>query len=57
MIDELLEFAVDTLLEFIPNVVWKFLVFLAGIATAAVGWSMINKSTQAGGALLTSSPR
>ncbi|WP_143420526.1 hypothetical protein [Halorubrum sp. Ib24] len=52
MIDEILEFAVDILLEFIPNAVWKFLLFLAGTATAAVGWSMINNSTQAGGALI-----
>jgi hypothetical protein len=52
MIDEILELAVDILLESIPNAVWKFLLFLVGIATAAVGWSMINKSTQAGGALI-----
>ena len=52
MIDDILEFAVDVLLEFIPNILWKFLLFLAGIATAAVGWSIINKSTQAGGVLI-----
>lgn len=52
MIDEILEFAVDVLLESIPNIGWKFLLFLAGISTAPVGWSTINKSTQAGGVLI-----
>lgn len=52
MIDEILGFVVDILLEFIPNSVWKLLLFLTGLAMTVIGTSIISESAQTGGALI-----
>jgi len=51
MIDELLEFIIDILLELVPNIVWKFILSLVGIVMTVIGASMITESTQLGGVL------
>lgn len=52
MIDEILGFVVDIFLEFIPNFVWKLLLFLIGLAIIVIGTSIISESAQTGGALI-----
>ena len=51
MIDELLEFIIDILLELVPNTVWKLILSLVGVVMAVIGASIITESTQLGGVL------
>jgi hypothetical protein len=53
MIDEILELLLDVIVEFIPNSVWKILVFVIGAVVTAVGVLMIDGSLWTGGALIT----
>ena len=52
MIDEILGFVVEIVLEFIPNFVWKLLLFLIGVVMTVFGTSMISEAAQTGGALI-----
>ena len=52
MIDDVSEFIFDVVLEFVPTIVWKLLLFVIGIVMAAVGVTMLNESPQTGGALI-----
>lgn len=52
MIDEILEFTVDLLVELVPNTIWKIILLLVGVVTAAIGATLINESTQVGGTLM-----
>jgi hypothetical protein len=53
MIDEILELLLDVVVEFIPNSVWKILVFVIGTVVTAAGVLMIDESLWTGGALIT----
>lgn len=53
MIDEILELLLDIVVEFIPNSVWKILVFVIGAVATAAGVIMIDESLWTGGALIT----
>ncbi|WP_324760937.1 hypothetical protein [Haloarcula montana] len=52
MIDEILGFIFDVLLELVPAVVWKFLFLLIGIIMTVIGVTVLEESTQTGGALI-----
>jgi hypothetical protein len=53
MIDEILELLLDVVVEFIPNSVWKILVFVTGAVATAAGVLMIDESLWTSGALIT----
>mgnify|MGYP006876420110 CR=1 FL=1 len=52
MIDEILGFIFDVLLELVPAVVWKLLFLLIGIIMTVIGVTVLEESTQTGGALI-----
>jgi FtsH-binding integral membrane protein len=52
MIDEILEFAINILLESVPNTVWKFIFSLVGVVMTVIGASIITESTQIGSVLV-----
>lgn len=52
MIDEVFEFLLDILLEFVPTIVWKLLLAVIGVVATAVGVAMFEESPQMGGALI-----
>lgn len=52
MIDDIFEFVVEILLELVPSVVWKILLFVIGIIIVAIGATMLGKSPLTGGAML-----
>lgn len=52
MIDDIFEFVVEILLELVPSVVWKILLFVIGIMIIAIGATMLGESPLTGGALL-----
>ena len=52
MIDDIFEFIFDIVLEFIPTIVWKLLLFVIGIVLTAVGVTLFDTSPQRGSALI-----
>jgi len=52
MIDDVLRFIIDILLELVPNTVWKLILSLVGVVMTVIGASMITESTQLGGGLI-----
>lgn len=52
MLDDILEFILELLLELIPNTVWKILLFVIGIVITAVGVTILTESTLTGGGLI-----
>ncbi len=52
MIDDIFEFIFDIVLEFIPTIVWKLLLFVIGIVLTAVGVTLLGESPQIGSALI-----
>lgn len=52
MLDDILEFILEILLELIPNTVWKILLFVIGIVITAVGVTILTESTLTGGGLI-----
>ena len=51
MLDNILEFGFDLLIDFLPTTVWKVLVLLIGTAMTAVGAKLLDESRLVGGAL------
>ncbi|SNR78364.1 hypothetical protein SAMN06266787_1297 [Halorubrum ezzemoulense] len=52
MIDDILEFIFELLLELVPNAVWKVLLSVVGIAMTVVGATNITESIRIGAALI-----
>jgi hypothetical protein len=52
VIDDVFQLLFGIILDFVPNLVWKILLLLVGIATTAVGATMIGESPQIGGGLI-----
>jgi len=52
MIDDIFEFIFDMIIEFVPTIVWKLLLFVIGIVMTAVGVTILDKSPQTGSALI-----
>jgi uncharacterized membrane protein YgdD (TMEM256/DUF423 family) len=52
MIDDILEFIFELLLELVPNAVWKVLLSVIGISMTVVGATRITESTRIGAALI-----
>ncbi|SDY14356.1 hypothetical protein [Halobellus clavatus] len=52
MIDDIFAFVFDIVLEFVPTVVWKLLLFVIGIVMTAVGVTLLDNSPQTGSALI-----
>ena len=52
MIDDILEFIFELLLELVPNAVWKVLLSVVGIAMTVVGATNSTESTRIGAALI-----
>lgn len=48
MLDEIVEFVLDMLLELVPNVVWKILLCVLGVVMTAVGATIVTESTRVG---------
>ncbi|OYR69781.1 hypothetical protein DJ78_10440 [Halorubrum ezzemoulense] len=53
MIDDILEFIFELLLELVPNAVWKVLLSVVGIAMTVVGATNITESIRIGAALIS----
>jgi len=52
MIDEVLEFIIQMLIESIPKTVWKLIFSLVGVVMTVIGASIITESTQRGSVLV-----
>ena len=52
MIDDILAFVFDIVLDFVPTIVWKLLLFVIGIVLTAVGVTLLDNSPQTGSALI-----
>lgn len=52
MIDDVLAFVFDIVVEFVPTIVWKLLLFVIGIVVTAVGVTLLDNSPQTGSALI-----
>lgn len=52
MIDDIFGFVLDILLEFVPRIVWKLLLFALGIVMTAVGVTLLDNSPRTGSALI-----
>lgn len=52
MLDDILGVIAEILLDLVPNIVWKVLLFVIGVAIAAVGVTMLTESTLTGGGLI-----
>jgi len=52
MIDDIFAFVFDIVLDFVPTIVWKLLLFVIGIVLTAVGVTLLDNSPQTGSALL-----
>jgi hypothetical protein len=52
MLDDILEFILEILLELIPTIVWKTLLFVIAIVITAVGVTILTESTLTGGGLV-----
>ena len=52
MFDDIFEFIFELLLELVPNVIWKVLLSMVGIAMTVVGATKITESTRLGAALI-----
>ena len=51
MLDNILEFGFDLLIDFLPTTVWKVLVLLIGTAMTAIGATLLDESPLVGGVL------
>lgn len=52
MIDDIFAFVFDIVLEFVPTIVWKLLLFVLGIVLTAVGVTLLDNSPQTGSLLI-----
>ena len=52
MIDDISAFVFDVVLEFVPTLVWKLLLFVIGIVLTAVGVTLLGESPQTGSVLI-----
>jgi uncharacterized membrane protein YgdD (TMEM256/DUF423 family) len=52
MFDDIFEFIFGLLLELVPNVIWKVLLSMVGIAMTVFGATKITESTRLGAALI-----
>jgi len=52
MIDDIFAFVFDIVLEFVPTIVWKLLLFVIGIVLTAVGVTLLDNSSRTGSALI-----
>jgi hypothetical protein len=52
MIDDIFGFVFEIVLEFVPTIVWKLLLFVIGIVLTAVGLTLLDESPQIGRALI-----
>ncbi|MBB6645752.1 hypothetical protein [Halobellus ruber] len=52
MIDDIFAFVFDIVLEFVPTIVWKLLLFVLGIVLTAVGVTLLDNSPQTGSILI-----
>jgi len=52
MIDDIFGFVFEIVLEFVPTIVWKLLLFVIGIVLTAVGVTLLDESPQIGSALI-----
>ena len=52
MIDDIFGLVFDIVLEFVPTIVWKLLLFVIGIVLTAVGVTLLDNSPQMGSALI-----
>ena len=52
MIDDILAFVFEIVLDLVPTIVWKLLLFVIGIVLTAVGVTLLDNSPQTGSALL-----
>jgi hypothetical protein len=52
MIDDVVAFVFDIVVEFVPTIVWKLLLFVIGIVVTAVGVTLLDNSPQTGSALI-----
>ena len=52
MIDDIFGFVFEIVLEFVPTIVWKLLLFVIGIVLTAVGLTLLDESPQIGSALI-----
>lgn len=52
MIDDIFAFVFDIVLEFVPTIVWKLLLFVIGTVLTAVGVTLLDESPQTGSALI-----
>mgnify|MGYP007091087888 CR=1 FL=1 len=52
MIDDIFGFVFDVVLEFVPRIVWKLLLFALGIVMTAVGVTLLDTSPRTGSALI-----
>ncbi|MEZ3172547.1 hypothetical protein ABNG03_18325 [Halorubrum sp. RMP-47] len=46
MIDDILEFIFELLLELVPNAVWKILLSVVGVVMTVIGATKITESTR-----------
>ena len=52
MIDDIFALVFDVVLDFVPTIVWKILLFVIGIVLTAVGVTLFDTSPQRGSALI-----
>jgi hypothetical protein len=52
MIDDIFGFVFEIVLEFVPTIVWKLLLFVLGIVLTAIGVTLFDNSPQTGSALI-----
>lgn len=52
MIDDIFGLVFDVVLEFVPTIVWKLLLFVTGVVLTAVGVTLLDNSPQTGSALI-----
>lgn len=52
MIDDTFGLIFDIVVEFVPTIVWKLLLFVIGMVMTAAGVTMFDESAQAGNVLI-----
>jgi hypothetical protein len=52
MLDDIFAFVFDIVLEFVPTIIWKLLLFVLGIVLTAIGVTLLDNSPQTGSALI-----
>jgi hypothetical protein len=52
MIDDIFAFVFDIVLEFVPTIVWKLLLFVLGVVLTAIGVTLLDNPPQTGSLLI-----